>query len=66
MIAITKAAIPDYLRFGSLFETLGGDGGPFELPAEMCKLDLKLVNDGDLHHLCSTSRLWAVEMPIMH
>jgi hypothetical protein len=29
----------------------------------MCKMDLELVNDGELHHLCSTLRFWAVEMP---
>jgi hypothetical protein len=26
-------------------------------------MDLELVNDGELHHLCSTLRFWAVEMP---
>jgi hypothetical protein len=62
MISISKRDVPEYLRCGDFYPLLAGDDEEtFQLPVQVCKLDLQLSNDDDLRDLLNTLRFWAVD-----
>jgi hypothetical protein len=63
MISITKLDVPDYLRAGELYTSLGTGDECFEVPTHVFKSDLQLRDVDDLDHLLESLKYWIVRRP---